>query len=43
MVIDAKDVGPMPLRLTLGVTVALLVLAVEAVSFYIGKAAALTF
>jgi len=43
MVIDAKDVSPMPLHLTLGVTVALLVLAAEAVTCFGGEAAALTF
>ena len=43
MVLAACDIAPMPLHLTLGITVALLQLAVEAVTFSFGEAAGLTF
>jgi len=43
MVLAACDIAPMPLHLTLGITVALLQLAVEAVTFYFGEATGLTF
>jgi len=43
MVITAMDVAPMPLHLTLGITIALLELAVETITFSLGEAAALAF
>ena len=43
MVLAACDIAPMPLHLTLGTTVALLQLAVEAVTFSFGEVAGLTF
>jgi len=43
MVITAMDVAPMPLHLSLGITIALLELAVETITFSLGEAAALAF
>jgi len=43
MVTAPLDVAPMPLHLTLGITIALLQLSVEAVTFSLGEAAALAF
>jgi len=43
MVIAAMDVAPMPLHLMLGITIAVLELSVEAVTFFLGEAAALAF
>ncbi|OSX80853.1 hypothetical protein BU14_0031s0025 [Porphyra umbilicalis] len=43
MVIAAMDVAPMPLHMTLGITIALMELAVEAVTFSLGETAELAF
>jgi len=43
MVLAAWDIAPMPLHLSLGMSVALLQLAVEAVKFYFGEGTGLTF